>query len=417
MRIKKFMAGFIFAASFLPNLAFAHGQLWYQVSANVPKFKKVVIYPLSNVGSENFLMNENEQSDEYKMNSFIDKRFVRKLKIRTIPLGCPLDENMKIRTDAEKYAPLYQKFSTEAERGAAVGNITAADGYLVPKFRCDEVEQHISPATWVNVQMHDWWEENNGPRGNFVFNESRWVQRHLVPERMMYLRHMDIEQTMYNDKGEKILTYANNEHVYNGRRDGMFKDLVDEFRKDYQDMQKNIKKEKPNSKSGIRIGFKEIKLPSAVGNDEYGIKAAYFFMKNELNRVKNVTADYSGTSPLPNKYFVRGEINYCNLDRTWIPPSAYTTDRIVESQSFKWVDQYGNEQTGHRYHYCTEINNSFGHWAYSAHIIGTFYLVDAASGRVVVSHSGQETDDKVADAYLHLLKDFYKKVDNYINRK
>ena len=61
----------------------------------------------------------------------------------------------------------------------------------------------------------------------------------------------------------------------------------------------------------------------------------------------------------------------------------------------------------------TEINDHHGYWQYTATVSGTFNLVDT-NGRILVSHSATETDDKVADAYRHLLNDFYKKVNTLL---
>ena len=45
MNWKKFAAALSFAA-ILPTTAFAHGELWYDVTSHLPQFKKIVIYPI-----------------------------------------------------------------------------------------------------------------------------------------------------------------------------------------------------------------------------------------------------------------------------------------------------------------------------------------------------------------------------------
>ena len=153
MNIKKIIAGMLCTAM-LPATAFAYGQMWVDKNANVPKYKKLVIFPLATKGNEyEYLLSDNERSEIYKMNDYLDKKFVRKLKYVTVDLGSPLAENNQIRADADKYKPLYEHFPNEAARGKAVEDITMADAYLVPIIRGNRVEEHISPATYVNVQM------------------------------------------------------------------------------------------------------------------------------------------------------------------------------------------------------------------------------------------------------------------------
>ena len=95
----------------IPTVAFAHGELWYNAASHLPQFKKIVIYPIRGIDGK-FRINKNEQSEVYQINDYFDKRFVRKLKIKTVPLGSSLKENKEIRVDEEKYKSLYRKFSS-----------------------------------------------------------------------------------------------------------------------------------------------------------------------------------------------------------------------------------------------------------------------------------------------------------------
>ena len=67
--------------------------------------------------------------------------------------------------------------------------------------------------------------------------------------------------------------------------------------------------------------------------------------------------------------------------------------------------------------YETKITDHHGYWAYTATVGGTFGLVNANTGKTVFSRSYVETDDKAADAYLHLLKDFYNDVNKSLGLK
>ncbi len=115
------------------------------------------------------------------------------------------------------------------------------------------------------------------------------------------------------------------------------------------------------------------------------------------------------------KYYVDGAISTYSLERTWIPPHASTWNKTVNYKKQDWVDARGNKHTMQVTDYITEITDHYGVYSYRATVSGTFFLKDSKTDQVVLSHSDTEQDDKTADAYLHLMKAFYKKADKYIN--
>lgn len=424
MNLKKILATVSLAIT-LPATAFAHGELWYDAASHLPQFKKIVVYPVKYLG-EGFKIDENEKSETYQVNDYFDKRFVRKLKIKTVPLGSSLKENKEIRTDEEKYKSLYQNFSSENARAATVASVTAANGYIIPHIFLDQLEPHLSPAKTVTVQMKSWTEEEDGPNGNRTYDEKTWNVTHTIPAQELMLYHMGIDYNMYDREGKKIMTYRNAEHTYGGGglfskslttsnyRVPLFKSVVDEFRKDYKDIQKNFKDNKQKTRVGKTIGFKGIALPNNVGSDEYSLKSVYFGMKDLAFKFTDAKIDYDGSGNA--RYFVQGNINYYSLDRHWVEPYASTYDKLLSLQENDWYDVNGNKHTRKIKKYQTEIVDHHGYWQYTATVKGTFYLVDD-SGKILVSHSATETDDKTADAYYHLMKDFYKKVNAFISPK
>ena len=456
MNLKKILATVSLAIT-LPATAFAHGELWYDAASHLPQFKKIVVYPVKYLG-EGFKIDENEQSETYQVNDYFDKRFVRKLKIKTVPLGSSLKENKEIRTDAEKYKSLYQNFSSEKDRATTVTSVTAANGYIIPHIFLDQLEPHLSPAKTVTVQMKSWTEEEDGPNGNRTYDEKTWNVSHTIPAKELLLFHMGIDYNMYDREGKKIMTYRNAEHTYGsgvgavggaiantvesiygvdisgvirgignlfgGKKTKplkpeeykveLFKSIVDEFRKDYKDIQKNFKDNKQKNRAGKTIGFKGITLPQNVGSDEYSLKSVYFGMKDLAFQCTDAKIDYDGSGNA--RYFVQGDISYYSLDRQWIEPHVTTRNNLLSLQQNDWYDAYGNKHTRKIKKYQTEIVDHHGYWQYTATVKGTFFLVDD-SGRVLVSHSATETDDKTADAYYHLMKDFYKKVNAFISPK
>lgn len=436
---KKFAAAVSFA-TLLPTTAFAHGELWYDAASHLPQFKKVVVYPLRGLDGT-FKIDENEKSEVYQANDYLDKRFVRKLKIKTVPLGSSLKENKEIRVDEEKYKPLYNNFSSEQERAAVVTEITKADSYVMSRINLDRLEPHLSPAKTVTVQMKSWTEETGGPNGNITYGERTWNVTHTIPAKELMLYHLGIEYNMFDRAGKKIMTYRNAEHTYGEKYGGvigffsglfggkqtkslkpdryrveLFKSLVDEFRDDFKNIQDDFKENKKTEKNRVpkTIGFREINLPSNVGGDEYALKSVYFSMKDLALKNTKVKIDYSGDGSA--KYFVQGTISRYSLDRKWIEPYVTLSNKLLSEEESDWYDAAGKKHTKKIKKYETEIVDHHGYWEYTATVSGTFNLTDA-NGRVIVSHSATETDDKVADAYRHLLKDFYKKVNSSLTGK
>ena len=423
MNLRKIIALTICAAS-IPTIALARGHLWYDRNAHVPQFGKLVIFPVVDLDGK-YMKNDDVTSDTYKMNNYLNTRFIRQLKIKnTIPLGAMIDENKKLRVkDNAEYPKLLENFPTEKDRGAAVDSMTAAPGYFVPRIRTSWVEPHISPAKTVTVQMSSWTEEKGGPNGDRKYDERHWTVSHTIPEKQLYLFHMGVEHTMFNRQGEKILTYENQEHSYNYNWNNyqlkMFEHLVKEFRDDYKGIQKAYMddQKQPKERSPISIGFKNIDVPQHVGNDEYLIKSVYFALKNSALKYAKASINYGGKNESPSRYYVQGAISRYSLDRRWIEPSASTYNSVISTQKSKWYDRYGKEHEMTTTKYETKISDNYGHWAYKATVGGRFALVNAGTGGTVFSKSYVETDDKTSDAYLHLLKDFYEDVNKSLGLK
>ncbi len=423
MNLRKIIAMAICIAS-VPTVALAYGHLWYDRSAHVPQFGKLVIFPVVGLDGK-YMKNNDVTSDTYKMNNYLNTRFIRHLKIKnTIPLGAMIDENKKLRVkDNTEYPKLLAGFSTEKERGAAVDAVTAAPGYFVPRIRAAWEEPHISPAKTVTVKMSSWTEESGGPKGDRTYGKKEWTVSHTIPEMQICLYHMGVEHTMYNRKGEKILTYENQDHSYNYNSNNyrlkMFEHLVKEFRDDYKGIQKGYmnSQQKPKETSPVTIGFKNIDVPRHVGNDECLIKSVYFDLKNSALKYSKAGVIYGDQGEKSPKYYVYGRISRYSLDRKWVEPWASTYDHIVSTKKTKWYDKNGKAREMTTTKYEKKIEDHNGYWNYTATVEGTFALVNANTGSIVFSKSYTETDDKTGDAYVHLLKDFYQDVDKSLGLK
>lgn len=427
MNWKKIAATLSFAL-ILPTITFAHGELWYDAKSYLPKFKKIAVYPIKWMDSE-FLFNTDGESEIYQANDYFDKRFVRKLKIKTIPLGVPSKENEKIREDKSKYQALYANFSSEQDRAKKVTEITGSDGYAMSHIYMDRLEPHTSPAKTVQVQLKSWTEETDSPNGDRTYDVKTWTENHTIPAANLMLYHFGVDYNIYDRDGKKVMTYRNEEHTYpddfggisgifdssknlspEKYRVALFKSLVNEYRKDFEEIKKNFDDNKKKIRTSKTIGFKGINLPNNVGNDEYSLKSVYFTMKNLPFKLTTAKIDYYGTGSA--RYFVQGTINRYSLDRHWVEPYVtLSTNFVEEVESTDWYDSNGNKHTKKVTKYKNGIVDHHGYWDYVATVAGTFQLVDS-SGRILLTHSATETDDKTADAYRHLLENFYRKVNN-----
>ena len=435
---KKILVALMSLALALPSTSFAHGELWYDAASHLPQLRKIAVYPLKGKDGE-FQIDKNEKSEVYQMNDFFDKRFVRKLKINTIPLGSFLKENKEIRTDEEKYKSLYKDFPSEKERAAAVAGAARADGYIVPQINIDYTEPHVSPKKTVTVEMKSYTKEIDGPNGDRTYNEKTWKEQHTIPEEQLMLYHFGLRYTMFDREGKKIMTYRNAEHTYGENYGGitgaltgifggkqthslkedryrveMFKHIVNEFRKDFQDIQKNFKDNKKKVRVKKCIGFKEIQLPQNVGENEYSLKSIYFSMKDLAFKYTDLEIDYNGSGKA--KYFVEGKINSYSLNRSWMEPYATTYESMESEEKSDWTDSNGDKHTKKIQKYVTKITDHHGYFDYKATVSGTFRLVDDA-GKVLITYSDTKTNDKVTDAYRDLLQDFYGQVNNLLAGK
>ena len=409
----------LLCATALPSLVFAHGELWYDVTAHVPQFKKIVIYPVEWPDHRNWVSSD-ENTVVYKINDYFDKKFVRRLKFRTISLGRTLKENKELRTDEEKYNSLYNNYPTEEARGKAVFDITGADGYLVPITRECRTETYMSPQKTVSVAMSSWTEVTNSPRGNYTTDKRNWTVQHVIPAKERTLYHMEIEHMLFDRDGKKIMTYRNRFHNHDYKiknyEEKMTKDLIDEFREDVKDIKEDFEKEKQKGRLGPRIGFRDISLPSNIAGNEAVLKSIYFGMKDGARRWTDAKLNYRPEDAAYEKYYVKGSIGQYSLDRIWHDPYVTTWNKMVSRDEQKWVDGAGNEHTQVTSRYETDITDHYGGYEYVATVSGSFFLADANTGQILVEHSATETDDKTADAYRHLMKSFYEKASKYLKK-
>ena len=398
---------------FIQSSVHAYGIFWYDMNSDMANWKKVVIFPLAYSWDKNkYLISTDENSLLYWENKLLMERMEKKIKnMHTVRLAPGIAEKGEILID--KYSVLLQQYPNEKARAEAVFEQTGADMYLLPRFKQKHIQKDISPRTVVNVQMRSWTEEKNGPNGDRTYDERNWTETHVIPAKEIFLHIMELEFEGYDtEKAQKVLTFVDSRREYGVDDKHQFRNITKYIRKDFGDIKSG--KHKDKGKDGIRtIGFKNINLPSNVGSDEFALKGAYFGMKIEaLDTLKNFKIITDGNSTEPLDYYVTGRINDWRMLSIWHPPYATTYNSTVESKESKWYDKEGKEHKMTTTKYKTEISDHFAYWEIKWNVNANFNLIDAKNGQVVVSGSGNETDDKVMDAYRHILKSFYKNINN-----
>lgn len=451
--VKKVLCGIAFCAYLVPSCTSAHENFWVDETAGIQHFKKVVVYPLSRVGEDGFLLGKEAGTyvpkpsrDEvvrklnemqhigaptsratttaslssspveqdalwFRENDYFERQISKKMNLRTIRLAPMIYEGSRVLSDSPQFQELLNSFPTERERAQAVENATMADGYVLPRIRENRVQVDISPETSFEIPMRTWTEERGGPNGNRTFNRREWVEHHVIPEKEMKLHVLDMEYTLYNNDGRKAMTFTDSMREYNKEEEDIFKESTDTFCKFWKQALKHDEDKQSDSVS-IRIGFRTLTVPDSIMQDEYKRNALQFAVMEESKKLKNVILCQD--SSLPVQYYVTGIVKQYATTPQWVAPSIYTDTRAITSNSQKWRDRNGNEHTMTTTVYKTVIMDHFAHWEFPATVSATMQLVDANNGAIVLSYEKVDVDDKDIDAFRHILQDFYKKASQYL---
>ena len=437
------LSGAIMSAS---SLVSAYGMFWYDMSTDLPLWKKAVIFPLSNAWEPNrFLISTDETSLLYWENKYLMERFDKKIKnMHTIRLAPGIAEKGEILID--RYSMLLEPFESEKARAEAVFEQTGADMYIIPQFTQKYVHKDVSPSIEANVELSSWTEIKNAPDGDKTTDKKTWTVHHVMPAHNVYLGVTELSYTGYDTEANKVMLFSDIRHG-GGDDKHVFRDISKYLRKEFSEI-KSGDREKKNKAGTVKIGFKNIYLPSngnvdvySIGGtrypsseaafaafnrykdgylniskaiDELTIKSIYYATKikalEELNGVRVIT---DGSSDEPADYYIKGDIYTWQRYWYWTAPSIGKTTETVKSEEEKWKDKDGKEHTKTTTHYKEKVTESGGWWSVRHRIRAEFSLVNAKTGAIVFSSSSSETDDKIMDAYRHGLDKFYKGVKNY----
>lgn len=407
------MAAIIFL---MQTSAQAYGVFWYDMSSDLPQWKKVVLFPLANSNDKNnWLISRDENSLLYWENKHLMERLEKKIKnMHTVRLAPGIKEKTEILVD--KFSVLLNPYPNEKARAEAVFEQTGADMYLFPRFKEKRIQTDISPRTEFNVKLRSWTEETDGPNGNRIYDEKTWTEHHVIPEKEVHLHIMQLEFEGYDTEANKVLLFTDARRDYGVDEQHQFRNITKYIRKDFEDI-KSSKKNKKDKAGTINIGFGDINLPANISNDEYFLKGAYFGMKIEATKkLKGINVITDATSDKDLDYYVKGNVDRFEMISTWNLPNVTTYPSLISSTEEKWTDNKGKEHKKKIKKYQDKITDHYAHWSFTWNVRATFYLVDAKTGRVVFSESGTDFNDKPMDAYRKILRNFYGQVNKYFKK-
>ena len=328
--------------------------------------------------------------------------------MHTVRIAPGIKEKDEILID--KYSVLLNPYPSEKARAEAVFEQTGADMYLFPRFRSNHVQKDISPRTEFNVELRSWTEETGGPDGYRKYNERKWTEHHVIPEKAVFLHIMELEFDGYDTDANKVLTFHDSRREYNVDERHQFKNISKYIRKDFEDI-KSGKRDDKGKTGTATVGFKDIKLPPDVGGNEFSIKGAYFGMKIEaVDRLKNFKVITDANSNEPLNYYVTGNVSTWRMISTWNPPKVTVYASVIDSEEKEWYDSQGKKHKMKIKKYQDKITDHYAYWSFVWQVRATFQLINARTGEVIVTHSNVNNNDKVMDAYRQILKEFYKKV-------
>ena len=441
------LSGLIMSAS---GMVSAYGMFWYDMSSDLPLWKKAVIFPLSNAWEpDRFLISTDETSLLYWENKYLMERFEKKIKnMHTIRLAPGIKEKGEILLD--RYSMLLEPFENEKARAEAVFERTGADMYIIPQFTQKYVHRDVSPSIEADIELSSWTEIKNGPDGNKTIDKKKWTEHHVMPAHNVYVDVTELSYTGYDTEANKVMLFSDIRHG-GGDDKHVFRDISKYLRKEFSEI-KSGDREKKNKAGAVKIGFKDIGMPSngnadiySVGSarytsseaafaafnrykdgniniskaiDELTIKSIYYATKiKAVDELKGVRVITDGSNDEALDYYVTGDVYSWVRSWSWAAPHIGKTTEVVKTEEEKWKDKDGKEHTKTTTRYREKAADYGGWWSVRHYVRAEFSLVDAKTGTVVFSSSGMETDDKIMDAYRHVLDKFYKGVKDYLKER
>lgn len=389
----------------------AYGGLWIERGAALPSLKKLVLFPMSISDDLNeFAVNSDENSAVFRQNDYLHRRLSKKLKDANFLRLAPDIGEQRIRENVAPFEALLVPTPNAAKRAADVHQMTMADGYLVPHFRENWVRIDVSPETTFHFTLRSWTEVHD-EKGTRVTKDCSYPVTHVVPEKELEFRIMDVDYTLYDETGHEILSFENSDRSYFADPVSMYRNLAEEFADVLKAARKGKYRLKKADEKAFPISISRISLPEGMEGDTVRERAIRFAFSDETRRQDRLRFD--SASP---RLLVDVHIDRCELVPTWHPPTAWvTTSSTTHDDS--WTDKEGKRHEVKRTEYTQSVSHAFGYYSYHAAATGSLALTDARTGAVLLRKSFSETDDKEIDACRHAFREFCKEIVRFIKKQ
>ena len=107
---------------------------------------------------------------------------------------------------------------------------------------------------------------------------------HVVPEKEMKLRIMDVDYTLFDERGQAVLSFENSARKYFADPFDMYKDLAEEFADTLKDARKGKYRPKKRGEKAVTVALSGLALPEDMAGDAVKERALRFAMYDEARR-------------------------------------------------------------------------------------------------------------------------------------
>ena len=330
--------------------------------------------------------------------------------------------------------------------GKLVKEKTGADAFLITKIVMNEDQIDRVEGRYFPVTMHHY-TEVDGPNGKHIERERYFDTQHYCPAHDVNLHKLEVDFHLYDaNTGKEIFSFNDVRRSYNRYQEDLFKDIAKEFFVSLRDTPKLAAKTRNRN-----IEMYSIQLNGSINDNDRGDRI-YSILKALSSDLiidgANVKTVLLGDKK-PSEYALRTKVfNYYDAPN-WVEPSVTTSEKMVRSWTEKirvrqdapqqkqttytvsGDTKYGkvNQPTNvrpsqptykevsieHR-EYRTEVSEQPGGYHFKANVTLNSQVYDKKTGQVVFNYNNNKSNDKRADAWKALVKDFYNKLSKGIKK-
>lgn len=370
------------------------------------------------------------------------------------PYGADINlvkESKRVKTEFASYGVPVEATKDMAELGKKIMAKTGANAFLVTEIVMNSNQTDHVEGKYFPVTMHEY-TEVIGPEGKRTEHERYYDTNYYYAAHDVNMRKLEVDFHLYDAAtGKRIFSFNDVRRSYDCNQDALFKEIAKEFFISLRDTPKQAEKLR-NSK----LDMDSVQLNGKVNDSDKAIRT--FFLPEALYSelyiagVKEQNKYFSDKGP--SVYALRAKIfNYYDAPY-WTEPSVSTGDKLVKSWSEKRKVRQEQAQpqrketytiqgnarpvevnkTPYKFNpapskpiykevtiehklYRTEVKEQPGGYKFKANVTLNAQIFNKKTGTVVFSYNNSKTNDKRADAWKDLTKDFYNKLSKNIKKQ